>query len=169
MVRRLREGPDTGLHRAIGAPICSTALHSPVCPDRCNDQGSRWILRPLSLPDESSMMSSNSRSLALCDDLFASRYVEHAIAPFGTEEPGVVDGPSHIRGVVTWLVDQFPDIHMEVQSVVGDDSTATVLVRSTGTNLGRLNGFMPPPARHSTPDRTTGIAPSMGDWWSTGP
>lgn len=86
----------------------------------------------------------NQRKTDLCDELFASHYVEHAVAPFGTSEPGAVDGPSHMRGVVTWLVDQFPDMQMQVESIVGDDSMAAVLVRSTGTNLGKLNGVIPP-------------------------
>ena len=50
----------------------------------------------------------NEREVGLCDDLFADDYVEHAVAPFGNEEPGAVPGPEHMRNVVAWLVDQFP-------------------------------------------------------------
>jgi predicted ester cyclase len=86
----------------------------------------------------------NQRDLAICDDLFAPRFVEHAMAPFGTEAPGSVDGPIHMRGVVNWLVDQFPDLRMNIEAIVADDMTVAVRVRSTGTNLGKLNGFIPP-------------------------
>ena len=54
----------------------------------------------------------NARDLAALDELIAVDYVEHALAPFGTDEPGRVHGPDHMRGVVTWLVDQYPDLRM---------------------------------------------------------
>jgi predicted ester cyclase len=86
----------------------------------------------------------NQRNLPACDDLFAPTFVEHALAPFGTELPGLVDGPTHMRGVLNWLVDQFPDLHMSIEAVVADDTTVAARVRATGTNLGKLNGFIPP-------------------------
>ena len=86
----------------------------------------------------------NRRDLSACDALFAPSFVEHAMAPFGLEAPGLVDGPTHMRGVVSWLVDQFPDLQMNVEAVVTNDTTVAVRVRSTGTNLGKLNGFIPP-------------------------
>ena len=86
----------------------------------------------------------NQRDLAICDDLFAPAFVEHAMAPFGTDASGRVDGPSHMRSVVNSLVDQFPDIRMNIEDVVANDTTVAVRVRSTGTNLGNLNGFIPP-------------------------
>jgi hypothetical protein len=52
----------------------------------------------------------NERDLDVCDDIFAIDYVEHATSPFGNEEPGAVNGPEHMRNVVTWLVDQYPDL-----------------------------------------------------------
>ena len=62
----------------------------------------------------------NDRDLDLCDDIFATDYVEHAIAPFGRDEPGAVVGPVHIRNVVTWLGDQHPDITMKIESMVAE-------------------------------------------------
>ena len=89
----------------------------------------------------------NDRDLDACDELFASHYIEHAIAPFGTEEPDVVDGPEHMRNVVSWLVEQHPDIVMNVESLVADGDTVAVRVWSEGTNLGMLNGVIPPTGR----------------------
>jgi predicted ester cyclase len=86
----------------------------------------------------------NDRDLDLCDEIVAADYVEHAIAPFGREEPGAVVGPEHMRNVVTWLVDQFPDMTMRVDSIVSEGDTVAALVWSEGTNLGRLNGVIPP-------------------------
>lgn len=89
----------------------------------------------------------NQRNFVVCDEIMATNYVEHARAPFGVDEPGAVDGPSHQRGVVEWLVAQFPDIQMHVLAVVAGDAEAIVHVRSTGTNLGPFNGILPPTAR----------------------
>ncbi len=86
----------------------------------------------------------NQREYGCLDEIVATDFVEHALAPFGTEEPGAVDGPEHMRGVVDWLTDQFPDLQMTVLAVVGDDDTVAVRIRSEGTNTGLLNGFIPP-------------------------
>jgi len=58
----------------------------------------------------------NGRRLELCDELHAQDYVEHAVAPFGREEPGHVNGPEHMRGVVEWLTAQFPDVQMTIEA-----------------------------------------------------
>lgn len=80
----------------------------------------------------------------LCDELFADDYVEHALAPFGSEEPGAVQGPEHMRNVVAWLVDQFPDVTMNIEAIASEDDIVAVRVMSEGTNLGKLNGVIPP-------------------------
>ena len=86
----------------------------------------------------------NEQKLDACDEIFARDYAEHAVAPFQTEEPGIVDGPEHMRGVVTWLRDQFPDMQMTVEAIAAEGDMVAVLVRSEGTNMGKLNGVMPP-------------------------
>jgi hypothetical protein len=55
----------------------------------------------------------------------AEHYVEHAIAPFGREEPGTVHGPSHARDVVEWLTAQFPDLEMTIESLLGGSAPPT--------------------------------------------
>jgi predicted ester cyclase len=84
------------------------------------------------------------RDLDQLDEIVAVDYVEHAIAPFGGEEPGAVSGPEHMRNVVTWLVDQFPDVTMRIESIVADGDSVAVRVWTEGTNLGKLNGVVPP-------------------------
>jgi predicted ester cyclase len=89
----------------------------------------------------------NERDLDVLDDLVAEEFFEHAVAPFGTAAPGAVAGPAHMRGVVKWLTDQFPDLTMTVEAVVSEDDLTAVRVLSEGTNLGALNGVMPPTGR----------------------
>jgi predicted ester cyclase len=85
-----------------------------------------------------------TQNLAAADEIMAEDYVEHAIAPFGREEPGRVHGPSHAREVVEWLTAQFPDLEMTIESVVAEGDMVAVRVRSAGTNRGKLGGFAPP-------------------------
>jgi predicted ester cyclase len=79
-----------------------------------------------------------------CAAIMAPVYVEHAAAPFSSAEPGPVDGPEHLITTAGWLRDQFPDIQMQIEHVVEQGDMIAVLVRSTGTNLGKLNGVIPP-------------------------
>ena len=88
-----------------------------------------------------------TQNLAAADEIMAEDYVEHAIAPFGREEPGRVHGPSHAREVVAWLTAQFPDLEMAIESLVADDGMVAVRVRSAGTNRGMLGGVAPPTHR----------------------
>ena len=83
----------------------------------------------------------------LATEIGAASYVEHAIAPFGRTEPGLVNGPSHLVEAAAWLLAQFPDLEMSVEAIAADGDLVAALVRSTGTNLGRLNGVMPPTGR----------------------
>jgi predicted ester cyclase len=83
----------------------------------------------------------------LASEIAAETYIEHAIAPFGQAAPGLVDGPRHLVETSTWLLAQFPDIEMSVEAMVMDGDLVAALVRSTGTNLGPLNGVIPPTGR----------------------
>lgn len=89
----------------------------------------------------------NRRRPELADELFAERYIEHALAPFGETEPGSVHGPAHMREVLERLLAQFPDIRMDIEAIVADGDTVAVRVLSEGTNLGPLNGVVPPTGR----------------------
>ncbi len=52
-----------------------------------------------------------------------------------------------MRGVVEWLVDQYPDLHMDVAAAIADGDLVAVRVVSEGTNTGKVNGFLPPTGR----------------------
>jgi predicted ester cyclase len=86
----------------------------------------------------------NQQRLDLADEILAEDYMEHAVDPFGAQEPGQVDGPAHQRRVVEWLRAQFPDLRMTIQSIAAEGELVAVRIRSEGTNLGRLGGVAPP-------------------------
>ncbi len=112
----------------------------------------------------------NRRELSVLDELVADDFVEHAVAPFATEEPGRVAGPAHMRGVVEWLTDQFPDLTMAVQAVVTDGDTTAARIVSEGTNLGALNGVIPPTGRHFRAEQTHWYRTESGrlvEHWAT--
>ncbi|MGH2466023.1 MAG: ester cyclase [Candidatus Limnocylindrales bacterium] len=92
----------------------------------------------------------NTHDLSEADRLAALDYVEHAIAVFGRAATGPTDGPRHLKDAASWLVAQFPDLDMQIEALVADDDTVGVLVTSTGTNLGPLNGVIPPTGRRFT-------------------
>lgn len=53
--------------------------------------------------------------LEVSHDIPAADYVEHALAPFGTQEPGPVPGPEHLRATAQWLREQVPDLRMVIE------------------------------------------------------
>ena len=69
-------------------------------------------------------------------EIAAPTYIEHAVAPFGLDEPGPVDGPSHLRQTAQWLREQFPDVVMTIESMVEEGDLIAARVHSQGTNLG---------------------------------
>jgi ketosteroid isomerase-like protein len=89
----------------------------------------------------------NGRDLRRAGEVCATDYMEHAVAPFGQSEPGPVDGPEHLKRTVRWLTEQFPDVRMDVETVVAEEDMVVARVLSVGTNLGRLNGVVPPTGR----------------------
>jgi predicted ester cyclase len=86
----------------------------------------------------------NDKNLDVCSDLMAEDYVENAVAPFGESAPGRVNGPAAMRETAEWLIAQFPDIQMKVEAIVADGDLVACRVLSEGTNLGPLNGVIPP-------------------------
>jgi len=86
----------------------------------------------------------NQKNPAVTDELLAEEYLEHAIAPFGQTEPGLVNGPVHMREAAEWLLAQFPDLHMTIEAIIAEGDAVAVRTLSQGTNLGPLNGVLPP-------------------------
>jgi predicted ester cyclase len=89
----------------------------------------------------------NEGDSSCAEDIAAAVYVEHAVAPFGHDAPGPVAGPAHLRETAEWLRGQFPDIQMTIESMVEEGDLVAVRVHSEGTNLGKLNGMIPPTGR----------------------
>ena len=90
----------------------------------------------------------NHKNLAVCDELMAEDFVEHAAAPFAPSAPGRVNGPQAMRGSAQWLLAQFPDLHMTIEAIVAEGDTVAVRILSEGTNLGAFNGVIPPTGKH---------------------
>jgi predicted ester cyclase len=86
----------------------------------------------------------NRKDLTAADGLMAEDYQEHAVAPFGQAEPGRVNGPAAMRQTAEWLLAQFPDLHMRIEAIVAEGDLVAVRILSEGTNLGPLNGMVPP-------------------------
>jgi predicted ester cyclase len=49
-----------------------------------------------------------------------------------------------MRRTAEWLLAQFPDLQMTVEAMVAEGDTVAVRILSEGTNLGPLNGVVPP-------------------------
>ncbi|HSS68980.1 MAG TPA: ester cyclase [Nocardioidaceae bacterium] len=96
----------------------------------------------------------NANDRGVCDELIAERFTEHAHAPFADSEPGEGDGPDMVRTSMDWLLAQFPDLRMTVVDLVSAGDTVAARVRSDGTNLGRLNGFLPPSGKRFSAEQT---------------
>jgi len=62
----------------------------------------------------------NRKNLAVCDEIMAEDFVEHAAAPFAESAPGRVRGPEAMRASAEWLLAQFPDMHMTIEAVIAD-------------------------------------------------
>jgi predicted ester cyclase len=86
----------------------------------------------------------NRKNFAVCDEMMAEEYLEHAPAPFSEDAPGRVNGPKAMRQSAEWLLAQFPDLSMTIEAMISEGDTVAVRVLSEGTNLGPLNGVVPP-------------------------
>jgi predicted ester cyclase len=86
----------------------------------------------------------NRKNFAACEEMMAEEYLEHAPAPFSEDAPGKVNGPKAMRQSAEWLLAQFPDLSMTIEDMISEGDTVAVRVLSEGTNLGPLNGVVPP-------------------------
>ena len=91
------------------------------------------------------------------------------MAPFGRDEPGAVEGTSHLRQTAQWLREQFPDMVMTIESMVEEGDLVAVLIRSQGTNLGRLEGMIHDGASvHGTPEPLVRVEGArLAEHWAT--
>jgi ketosteroid isomerase-like protein len=110
----------------------------------------------------------NRRNLSAADELMAQDYLEHAVAPFGQAEPGRVDGPAAICQTAQWLLAQFPDLQMTIEAIVAEGDTVAVRVFSEGTNLGPLNGVVPPTGKRFAARQSHWFQVEAAGWPSIG-
>jgi len=89
----------------------------------------------------------DQKNLEVCDEMMAEDYVEHAAAPFSESASGKVNGLVAMHQTADWLLAQFPDLPMTIEAMVAEGDTVAVRVVSEGTNLGLLNGVVPPTGR----------------------
>ncbi len=89
-----------------------------------------------------------------CAAIAGEAYIEHAVAPFGRTTPGAVNGPRHLRETAEWLRAQFPDLRMTIVALVAEGDTVALRIRTEGSNLGPLNGVMPPTGRRFTAEQS---------------
>ena len=90
----------------------------------------------------------NNQDFDSCAELAARDLHRARAAPFGEASPGEVDGPKHLQEAAVWLLAQFPDLHMTIESMVAEDDTVAVRILSEGNNFGPLSGVIPPTGRH---------------------
>ena len=96
----------------------------------------------------------NERDLDACTAITTDVCIEHAVAPFEHVAPGSVDGPGHLRRAAEWLLAQFPDLRMTVVGLVCEGDMVAVRVRSEGTNLGPINGIVPPTGKRFSAEQS---------------
>lgn len=89
----------------------------------------------------------NGKDLDACDRLIADEYVEHALATFGNSEPGRVPGPASMRRTAQFIIGQFPDVSMTIETILAEGDQVAVRVTARGTNLGPIGGLVPPTGR----------------------
>lgn len=76
----------------------------------------------------------NSRQLDLLDDLVAADAVDNDPAP------GQVAGPEGYKSFFGDMITAFPDLHIEVERLVANDTDVSFAYTLTGTHQGDLQG-----------------------------
>jgi predicted SnoaL-like aldol condensation-catalyzing enzyme len=70
----------------------------------------------------------NGRNLELADDLYDAAHVLHP------ETSGVGRGPEGMKEAFAGLHEEYPDVRVEIESVVAEDDLVAVRVTFTGTH-----------------------------------
>lgn len=76
----------------------------------------------------------NTGNLNAFDDLVAADSVDHDPAP------GQVAGPDGFKGMFTEMRTAFPDLHVDVETLVADDDQVAFAYTLTGTHQGPFQG-----------------------------
>ena len=76
----------------------------------------------------------NSGNLEAFDDLIAPDSIDHDPAP------GQAPGPDGFKGFFTEMRTAFPDLHVDVETLVADDDQVAFAYTLTGTHTGPFQG-----------------------------
>jgi len=79
----------------------------------------------------------NKGNFAVVDEIIASNYVRHGLAP------GVPPGPESTKQVFTMMRTAFPDLRMTVEPMVGEGDIVAAQLTHRGTHKGEFMGIAP--------------------------
>jgi len=96
----------------------------------------------------------NRRNLAAIDELMLPGATLYDAGP----NVEMVTGPAEFRAIVEELLQAFPDLHIEVDDVIGAGNRAAVRLSVTGTHLGAWRGLAP------TEQRIAIRGMAFGEW-----
>ena len=84
----------------------------------------------------------NQGILSVADELIAPNAVDH-------NEPQGTDCRAHFKRVATMLRSAFPDLHMHIEDLIGEEDKAAMRITITGTHTGPGAFFGIPPSGKS--------------------
>ena len=84
----------------------------------------------------------NQGILSVADELIAPNAVDH-------NEPQGTDCREHFKRVATMLRSAFPDLHMHIEDLIGEEDKAAIRITITGTHTGPGAFFGIPPSGKS--------------------
>jgi hypothetical protein len=99
----------------------------------------------------------NAKDLDACDRLIADDYIEHAVATFGRSAPGRVPGPATMRQTAQFIIGQFPDVSMTIESILAERDQ--VAVRLTARHQSRSDRRGRAPDRPGVRSRPESLVP----------
>jgi steroid delta-isomerase-like uncharacterized protein len=81
-----------------------------------------------------------------CDAEFISKTIDELVAPdaiIRTPLPGDATGAQLLKQVWTVLLRAYPDLHLTVEDLIGEDDKVVARIVCTGTHLGEYMGLEP--------------------------
>ena len=79
----------------------------------------------------------NRGNLSVADELIAPDFINYSASP------GSNRGPESMRGSVAWARNAFPDLHFEIEELVGEGDIVAGRLTVSGTHRGSLMGEPP--------------------------
>jgi predicted ester cyclase len=79
----------------------------------------------------------NKGNLAVVDEIIATNYVRHGLAP------GAPPGPESTKQVFAAMRAAFPDLHTTIEPMVGERDKVAAQLTHSGTHNGEFRGIAP--------------------------